>query len=804
MQKELNQVTIGGLLHDIGKIIYRSNLDTRAHSTSGYEAMRALIQEKEILQCIRYHHKKELLQNNLTKDALAYIVYIADNIASGVDRRIDESEDSSYSFDKTLPLASVFNLMNQNQNKYVHTQGSLNIQHGINYPQSDEVVPEYTPSEYNRLYQELFAGLKRLELNGAYINSLLELLESHMTYVPSSTNKQEVPDISLYDHSKITAAIAACIYTYLSEQGCKNFKKTLFDDEKKFLQQKAFLLFSCDLSGIQSFIYTTSGEKALKTLRARSLYLEVLVEHIVDELLESLGLSRAQLIYTGGGHAYVLLANTEALERKLLTFRRNINRWFLKQFGTDLYLAMVWQPCSGTELMNQEAGKDAYRQIFKNLSGKLGAQKISRYSFDELNLLNQQTEIDELRECKECKRSTQLVEENLCSFCNNIRLFSRAVLDSEMYFAVFYEAKANEGCLPLPRADGDTVYLKMTSEKILKELLKNASPNLIRFYSKNNQVTGSSMATHIWMGDYHIREENMIATFEQMAQRSKGVKRIGVLRADVDNLGQAFVNGFLRPDNDNPEKYLTLFRTTTLSRSLSLFFKYYLNRILEGNDTIPNGHFSLDGTDHFAPKQVMVIYSGGDDIFLVGAWNEIIESAVDIKRAFEGYTQGTLTLSAGIGLYNESYPLVRMAEETGDLENAAKHIADGKKNALSLFGMDTLSHTYHWETFETQVVGEKLRFLQKYLGIKQENEQTYTAFLYDLLYLLRHADENINLARYAYTLARRTAAMDAGLENEFCEKMYQWYLSDQHRKQLITAIYLYVYLYRKDGICDGI
>lgn len=796
MQTELNQVTTGGLLHDIGKIIFRSNIDTRSHSISGCEAMKPIVKDEKILQCISYHHKKALLHSKLPEDALAYIVYIADNIAAGVDRRFDESEDSSYGFDKTLPLESIFNLMNQNQNKYVHAQGSLNIQQDINYPKSREKVPVYTVSEYNKLYQNLLEGLKQLELNSAYVNSLLELLESHMTYVPSSTNKQEVADISLYDHSKMTAAIAACIYIYLSEKGCRNLKNTLLDHEKDFLQQNAFLLFSCDLSGIQSFIYTTSGEKALKTLRARSLYLEILVEHIVDELLESLGLSRAHLIYTGGGHAYILLANTAASEEKLQTFRNRINQWFLKQFGTELYLAMAWQPCSGNELMNQSESKDAYRQIFRNLSGKLGAQKISRYSIDELKFLNQQAEIDDLRECKECKRSSQLTNDDICSFCYNIQEISKELLVPDQYFSVFYAVKDNDKCLPLPNADGDTVYLKITSKESLEDLLKNTSTNLIRFYSKNNQVTGLNMATHIWMGDYHIREENMVATFEQMAQCSKGIKRIGVLRADVDNLGQAFVNGFLRQTSDNPEKYMTLSRTTTLSRSLSLFFKYYLNGILEGTCTIPNGHFSLEGLSQSQPKRVMIIYSGGDDLFLVGAWNEIIESAVDIKRAFEGYTQGTLTLSAGIGLYNVSYPLIRMAEETGALEDAAKHIADDKKNALSLFGTDASEHTYHWDTFETKVVGEKLRFLQKHLGTTRENGQTNTSFLYDLLYLLRHADENINLARYAYTLGRRSDGMNS---TEFCDYMYKWYLNDTDRYQLITAIYLYVYLYREDG-----
>lgn len=110
-----------------------------------------------------------------------------------------------------------------------------------------------------------------------------------MTYIPSSTNKQEVADISLYDHSKMTAAIAACIYLYLTENRRLNFKQELYQNEKAFLTEKAFLMLSCDLSGIQSFIYTTSGEGALKSLRARSLYLEILLEHLADEILAETG-----------------------------------------------------------------------------------------------------------------------------------------------------------------------------------------------------------------------------------------------------------------------------------------------------------------------------------------------------------------------------------------------------------------------------------------------------------------------------------------------------------------------------------
>ncbi|MBO5302321.1 MAG: type III-A CRISPR-associated protein Cas10/Csm1 [Peptococcaceae bacterium] len=805
MQTEVYQATAGRLLHDIGKVIFRAlSLDGRAHSQSGYEAMKEIIDQPEILDCIRYHHKKELSGAKLDSNALAYTVYIADNIAAGADRRTGEAEEDDKGFDKTLPLENIFNLMNDNKNRYVHAQGDMNLQKTINFPQPKESVQPYTASKYNSLYQELRFGLQRIGYTEQYIDSLLALLESYMTYIPSSTNKQEVADISLYDHSKMTGAIAACIYLYLTEQNRTDFHDALYKNEKAFLDEKAFLMFSCDMSGIQSFIYTTSGEGALKALRARSLYLEILLEHIADEILQAAGLSRANLIYTGGGHAYILLPNTQAVRDTLTQISKDINQWFIQNFDNDLYLAMAWQPCSGNDLMNKGAEKDAYQQIFRQLSGKLGAKKISRYTADELMMLNQNNAVDDKRECKECKRSvalTKYMDDNtaICAFCDNIRTISNELLKPDSYFAILRNAIAGKGALPMPKYDGSTVYLQVLSEKEMKEFLKES--DVVRFYSKNNQVTGQTMATYIWMGEYHVRGDYSVASVADLAKAGKGVQRIGVLRADVDNLGQAFVSGFLRKNEEDPAKYLTISRTATLSRSLSRFFKYHLNGILDGTAELPTERFSLEGTDKTAPRQVMIIYSGGDDLFIVGAWNEIIECAMDIQKAFSAYAQDTLTISAGIGIFGDSYPLIRMAEETGGLEDAAKKIAGGDKNAIALFGEDRIAHTYHWDIFEQKVVGEKLRFLQTHLGTKQDGEDTNTAFLYQMLNLLRNAEEQINLARFAYALARRVDKREdnedkKAMQREFCDKMYAWYLNEEDRNQLITAIYLYVYLYR--------
>ena len=81
------------------------------------------------------------------------------------------------------------------------------------------------------------------------------------------------------------------------------------------------------------------------------------------------------------------------------------------------------------------------------------------------------------------------------------------------------------------------------------------------------------------------------------------------------------------------------------------------------------------------------------------------------------------------------------------------------------------------------------------------------AMLYNLLALLREAEnDRINLARYAYLLARlspKKNAPDYKLYEQFSHSMMDWALDAVQRHQLITAIYIYVYQNRKGGDTDG-
>ncbi len=93
MTKDQIRIAAGALLHDLGKVLYRSS-DGRNHSESGYDFLKKEIgtEDIEILNQIRYHHGKNLRSASIPKNSFAYITYIADNIASAADRREKEQK----------------------------------------------------------------------------------------------------------------------------------------------------------------------------------------------------------------------------------------------------------------------------------------------------------------------------------------------------------------------------------------------------------------------------------------------------------------------------------------------------------------------------------------------------------------------------------------------------------------------------------------------------------------------------------------------------------------------------------------
>ena len=136
---------------------------------------------------------------------------------------------------------------------------------------------------------------------------------------------------------------------------------SLLDTPAELRREPAFLLYTADFSRIQRFIYTVHTEGALRSLRSRSFFLELLMEHYMDELLDGCGLTRTNIIYSGGGHCYLLLPNTAAVQQTLADWNRAFNGWLNEQFGVQLFLANGWTPCSANDLCNVPAEASPYK-----------------------------------------------------------------------------------------------------------------------------------------------------------------------------------------------------------------------------------------------------------------------------------------------------------------------------------------------------------------------------------------------------------------------------------------------------------
>lgn len=839
MDEKLICLQLGALLHDIGKIVRRAGLDKNEHSIAGSNYLKEnnLLEEKykEVYDVINYHHAKYLSSAKLEDDSLAYIVYEADNIASGIDRV--KYEDKGTKGNEMDNLNSIFNVVKVEKNNIKKTFKLFDFdKNNFNMPTSHDI--KLTNSDYKRVLDYIKNNLSSFKEN---INpeKLAVVLEACCSYFPSSSYV-DTPDVSYYDHVKLTAAVAACFYLYDKEKEINNYKKEYF--LKADRNTKKFLLVSGEFSGIQNFIYTISSKMAMKSLRGRSFYLELFAEHIIDEILSELELSRVNLLYSGGSHFYLLLPNTEKSKEVLEQYKEKINNFILEKIGATIYFEMVYTETSAEELGNglNEKIKTENRvgELFRKTSNKVSKAKLNRYSLEQLKeLLNEDSSINKVKsytkECNICKkpedekilvRNAKYFDEEtgveLCSSCKSYidlgRDISKLYHSSNENFIVEEHCTENKNTLIFPKYQEGYVSILVKNEK---DISQNRD-KIYRYYAINADFITNRLCKNIYIGNYNViakeGERNLIE-FKELVKKSKGIERLAVFRADVDNLGTLFQSGFENKDSKEPYKNVTLSKSVVLSRYLSDFFKRKINLILEKKDVIKDTnelfkkYCDIICEDNSKPRDIVIVYSGGDDVFAIGTWNDIIEFSVDLRTAFKEFTNDKITLSAGIGFFYENYPIHQMAEKTGNLESIAKANKDssGKiiKNSVALFGeiSPELNHIYTWDIFIDKVLNEKYKFIKDVTILNEEDKEKYKDRIvitkskwYKLMDLiinrLTKNDNRLDIARFAYILGRINFTNDNKNNfNEFKKNLLLWLKDKEEAKQLLTAINILIY-----------
>lgn len=787
------------LWHDIGKFRQRAFPDLKGtHGEIGKDWLARMYGEGMIAAGAGAHHAKdeETWQSNRT-----IALYEADNCAAAERRtRVDGPEEQGR-WDRTVQLLNVFSRVRNPHEDPPKSEAkpsylglpapdSGHSRLGWRTPTTEEKAND--PESYRKLWDAFEKEFNSLKQRGTHlnVNAVLHLLEKYTSTVPSITLRiasddpshaaKKHSDISLFDHLKTTAAMTLCLLDFYREQWGNDFDERLLKDEiagSATWEKDApcpFLLVGGDISGVQRFIYTISSKGALKSLKGRSFFLELLMELTVDRILEELDLFRCNVVFTGGGHFYLLAPNTKRATEVVRSIEKEVNGYLLDAFAGALELFIRTVPFNKAQVRDVSG-------IWRRLSGELEQAKKRRWEgfLERFFTAAQEPHRDcYTNRCEVCGREDKPLGELAPGLAEGVL--------------------ACEGCRE-QYALGD--MLQRASTKTLRPVIyrwDNGAPTeavrVGRAYVYVSSEYDASRAREA-SAVYHVNEWNLSAfqhpqsrplmagiyiprqkgvegvpDLESMVKAGAGAARLGVLRMDVDRLGRVFSSAV-------PEDERSFALMTSLSRNLSLFFKYHLNGILAGWKGYPS-HCKLFPGDEEGPsgrpggRLVSVVYSGGDDVFLVGHWLDVVEAALDIRDAFSAFTANPfITISGGLALGHVHDPVYRLAQAAGEAEEGLAKRRAGRR-ALAFFER----HALHWEDDK----GSDVRALREFLNL-----------------LVAFIDRDDKDGR-----SRRLILKQGGLSMSFLFKLYE--LVRQQRKLGGWILPKLAYLFGRTSVSDGL
>ena len=186
--------------------------------------------------------------------------------------------------------------------------------------------------------------------------------------------------------------------------------------------------------------------------------------------------------------------------------------------------------------------------------------------------------------------------------------------------------------------------------------IESADCVLIDLGSDTKSYVLPSVDKQIKLGE-ELRKVNHFRTFEEYA----GDTDLGILRMDVDGLGKRFIEGF-----DSIGEY------QRFSVRLVDFFEKEVQKIQQE----PSFRDYLN-----------IIYAGGDDIFIVGRWDKVIDMAERIHKETEArFKSDGISISGGVAVVQPRFPIAKAAQLAGEAESAAKSFRGGEKNAFHMLG----------------------------------------------------------------------------------------------------------------------
>lgn len=567
-------------------------------------------------------------------------------------------------------LASIFGQIKEGTTGYLPVQ-TLSVANPA-YP----VPAAPNGAALKNAYEQLCSGLeveasKLLSLHEQNLNLYVEgvylLLERYASNVPISAQE---PGVSLLDYNHTVAGLCSALRAQDDDKiralhGTKNGGAD---------NDPIGLLISGDIAGVQDFIYSlTKADQAAKQLRGRSFYLQALTEAVQRYLLGFLDLPLTSVIYSGGAKFYVLAPYSA--QEVLDDLRRNVTQGLLSFHKRDLYLVIGSVSIAAADL---QPGKISAR--WGALHSDLAIRKRQRYA----ELIDTEG-VDYYGEV--FSPTPRREHDPLQGFFEQV---GRAIpYSNHVSFGVGKLTDEPQNAL-------EALEISLTLDAPNWNQSASVEPAYtVRYAIRDGMSRPRTISTEPlvegirYMVNLVPMENGEPRSFDDLAQipafmdakgASHGIKRLGILRMDVDNLGTIFKEAF--------GEHSTLARITTLSRTLATFFE---GRV---------GEICRQVEKNYGEPAIYSVYAGGDDVFLVGPWHLMPDLASKIREEFGKLTlkHPGFTISGGIALVAEKFPLYQAAEIAHEALEKAK-ARQPKKNALCF-----LEEVMGWDQNPTDVL----------------------------------------------------------------------------------------------------
>ncbi len=713
------KTVIAALLHDIGKVINRYKAKARKSYSQHAEETREFLRSfDEELAEIAYGHHKGKDYDTLSKvepklRKYAEIICESDNLSAGLERleelKIKEKIASKNWFEQ--PMLSILSTIDIGKGKseemYFDVREITLEPYYLRPKTLKEAGVHY--EFWEKLKNEIIRVLKANLSFDKLLFTISNVLKKYTFFVPADTT---IPDTSLYEHMRLSAIFAYCM-----------------------LENKdRFILIKGDISGIQDFIVTITSKKALRFLKGRSFYLELLNLASTFRIVKELGIPSLQILSCAAGNFTIIAPAKNEIIDKLKKVIKEINKEIL---NLGIYIAVEWEEFSFKDV------KD-FGNILKRVDEKLGEKKSKRYYelMEKENyewLFRLEDYESELVECEICKREVRkedLKEEKIdpeeeeekikvCKTCYEIYKISKSLINlKDGYIGVYWR-------------NGDIKILGI-GFKITKNIKQLKDADYILKVNSTDFLNNELLKNNVGLGFRFFNTQAAETRIDELVKFAEGADYIGIMKMDGDDIGRIFSEGisiwwgkkigFICEDCKNkffpetecpncedkdikqkqigfvckscgkefieeikcpnckskkvkPTRIVTSpSRYATLSSLLEIFYGYCVERICK------DGYF-FTTTRPFSKSGIYVVYSGGDDFFVIGPWNQILDLSLKIKEELQKFTNNpNLTVSSGILVCKKKFPVYKSYQIVVEsLESAKEKFKDKGKDAISIF-----------------------------------------------------------------------------------------------------------------------